>query len=49
MINNDEIDQRYLIVADDIMGDRNFVQKRGGKEDLFSSQVNLKNITNIPH
>ena len=39
MIKNDEIDQRYLIVADDIMGDRNFVQKRGGKEDLFSSMV----------
>jgi len=39
MIYNDDSNQRYLLVLDDIMGDSNFVMKRAGKQDAFSSMV----------
>jgi len=39
MIQNDETDARYLLVLDDIMGDRGFEMKRAGKQDLFSSMI----------
>ena len=39
MIKTDETDARYLLVLDDIMGDRGFEMKRGGKQDLFSSMI----------
>lgn len=39
MIYNDDTDARYLLVLDDIMGDSNFVMKRAGKQDLFSSMI----------
>tara|TARA_R110002126_G_scaffold89953_1_gene214699 strand:- start:671 stop:1522 length:852 start_codon:yes stop_codon:yes gene_type:complete len=39
MIKNDEEDNRYLLVMDDIMGDTGFVMKKNGKQDLFSSTI----------
>ena len=39
MIEQDETDARYLLVMDDIMGDRGFEMKKTGKQDLFSSMV----------
>lgn len=39
MIQSDDTDARYLLVLDDIMGDNNFVMKRAGKQDLFSSMI----------
>ena len=39
MITSDETNSRYLLVLDDIMGDRAFEMKRSGKQDLFSSMI----------
>mgnify|MGYP003121377206 FL=1 len=39
MIKNDEDDNRYLMVLDDIMGDKGFVMKKQGKQDAFSSMI----------
>ena len=39
MIRDDEDDNRYLLVLDDIMGDKGFVMKKNGKQDAFSSMV----------
>ena len=39
MIKNDTIDNRYLLVLDDCMGDRNFIMKRTGKQDALSSLI----------
>jgi hypothetical protein len=39
MIENDQVDNRYLLVLDDCMGDRNFVMKRTGKQDALSSLI----------
>ena len=39
MISNDQVDNRYLLVLDDCMGDRNFVMKRTGKQDALSSLI----------
>lgn len=39
MIRDDEEDNRYLLVLDDIMGDKGFVMKKQGKQDAFSSMI----------
>lgn len=39
MIKNDEEDNRYLLLLDDIMGDKGFVMKKQGKQDAFSSMI----------
>ena len=39
MISSDQVDNRYLLVLDDCMGDRNFVMKRTGKQDALSSLI----------
>ena len=39
MIKNDEEDNRYVMVLDDIMGDKGFVMKKQGKQDAFSSMI----------
>ena len=39
LIKNDEEDNRYLLVLDDIMGDQGFVMKKQGKQDAFSSMI----------
>lgn len=39
MISNDEEDNRYLLVMDDIMGDKGFVMKKHGKQDAFSRMI----------
>ncbi len=39
MIKSDEEDNRYLMVLDDIMGDKGFVMKKQGKQDAFSSMI----------
>jgi hypothetical protein len=39
MIKSDENDNRYLMVLDDIMGDKGFVMKKQGKQDAFSSMI----------
>ena len=39
MIRDDEEDNRYLLVMDDIMGDKGFVMKKQGKQDAFSSMI----------
>lgn len=39
MIKNDEDDNRYVMVLDDIMGDKGFVMKKQGKQDAFSSMI----------
>ena len=39
MIANDEQDNRYLLVMDDIMGDKGFIMKKQGKPDAFSRMI----------
>jgi len=39
MIKEDTEDNRYLILLDDIMGDKGFVMKKQGRQDAFSSMV----------
>jgi hypothetical protein len=39
MIRDDEDDNRFLLVLDDIMGDSGFVMKKNGKQDAFSSMI----------
>lgn len=39
MIRDDEEDNRYLLVLDDIMGDKGFVMKKQGRQDAFSSMI----------
>jgi len=39
MIRDDEEDNRYLLVLDDLMGCPGFVMKKQGKQDAFSSMI----------
>ena len=39
MIRDDEQDNRYLLVLDDIMGDKGFIMKKQGKQDAFSRMI----------
>ena len=39
MIKMDEEDNRYLLVMDDIMGDKGFIMKKQGKQDAFSRMI----------